>query len=121
MGYLLKGRSSSFDISTLAADGTSIIDNTLSQVVTPDLQLATIDMQSIVQSTNQASLRNVIVDFTFKFGASVGSDDLLLITFDDTLMRKDSGDLKCFKVVGSGPETSLACNVETVPGTNNVN
>ena len=57
-------------------------------------------------------MKNVIVDFIFKFGATVGANDLLDIIFDDTLMRNDHGNLVCFKVVGT-VETQIDCTIQT--------
>ena len=54
-----------------------------------------------------------------RFGASVGMYDQLIIKFDDTLIRKDNGNILCFKVSGT-TESSINCNAEPF-GSSNVN
>ena len=99
-------KNSIFEISTLSADGVSTVDNATSQMVTPDLQMATIDVVSVTQSTNQASAKDVTVDFQLRFGASVAMYDKVILQIDDnSMIRKDDGEILCFKVTsGSSSE-----------------
>ena len=106
LGWVQLNKNSTFEISTLSADGVSTVDNATSQKVTPDLQMATIDFVSVTQSTNQASAKDVTVDFQLRFGASVAMYDKVILQIDDnSMIRKDDGDILCFKVTsGSSSE-----------------
>jgi len=106
LGWVQLNKNSTFEISTLSADGVSTVDNATSQKVTPDLQMATIDVVSVTQSTNQASAKDVTVDFQLRFGASVAMYDKVILQIDDnSMIRKDDGDILCFKVTsGSSSE-----------------
>ncbi len=52
-----------------------------------------------------------------RFGASVGMYDQVIIKFDDAIIRRDNGNIECFKVSGSA-ESLINCNAEPSGSTN---
>lgn len=65
----------------------------------------------MVLSTNQAAVGNVQVDLKMQFGAHVKSDNSLLITFSDEILRQDKSTITCFFALGSSIEVEKNCAI----------
>jgi len=83
---------------TFTSNGEDSIDEKDVLSLSTLLTFANIQLVNISLSTNQAAVKNVVIEFSMKFGARVRPGESITVTISDEFFRLDNGDLTCFFV-----------------------